>query len=170
MPYSISLMNDDDWAVGLIPDCPQTVLDAVDQRLYAGSTIIVTPHWYPTVDITSANLKAIAVYAGRYRKQSDNLLNLEGEGLRSWLGTSNGGGDMYVGASGTTANLSLVDQLDARVFPFANGLTKGTVNADGTLRTMKIERATTRLAFLDTICAAYSSDWNTGSTSMARST
>lgn len=156
MPIDLELQEEGGWSVPLLTETPRSVLDAIDVRTYAYSTLILTPHHLHTSDVTSANLLDLAIYTGVYLAQTDGRLNLEGAGLIWWLGQENDGGDLYSGADFTSANLDLEDQLDARIFTsFANGLTKGTVNADATLRTIKGEGGTTRRQFLDTICALY---------------
>ena len=157
MPITEELMDTGDWAVGLDPNTPKAVLDDIDVRTYAFASIVITPHHLETYDHTAAAILAQARYTGVYLASSDGRLNLEGGGLAWWLGDENDGGDLRTGADGVTTNFDLEDQLDARVFGNSNGLTKGTVDSLGTLRTMKVVMGTTRRQFLDTICAAYPS-------------
>lgn len=156
MPYEVTLMDDQEWSIGLNADTPRSILDAIDVRTYGYALLVLTPQWFHPDDVDPFD---VAHYVGVYLGQTDNRLNMTGRGLEVLLGYDNDGGDMYTGADGTTGLLDLEAQLDARVFPFANGLTKGTVNSDSTTRNMAIKRGTTRRQWLDTICAAYPSNW-----------
>ena len=158
MPISEAVMEQGEWSVGLKPDTPTSVLDAIDVRTYAFASIVITPQWHRPGDLSDANLLAQSRFTGVYLAQTDGRLNLEGASLDWWLGDENDGGNLYTGVDGTSADLDLEDQLDARIFTsFANGLTKGTVDSLATLRTIKTEGGTTRRAFLDAICSLYPS-------------
>lgn len=156
MPYELALMDDTDWSLGLDPDTASMTLDAIDVRPNGYALVVLTPQWFHPDDVDPFS---VACFVGVVLAQTDDRLNLTGRGLEVLLGYDNDGGDMAVGYAGTTSNLDLEAQLDARVFPFANGLTKGSVNSNSTTRTMAIKRGTTRRQWLDTICAAYSDDW-----------
>lgn len=156
MPYELALMDDAEWSLGLDPSTPSSVLDAIDARTYGYALVVLTPQWFHPDDVDPFD---VACFVGVLLRQTDDRLNLTGRGLEVLLGYEGDGGDMYVGSAGTTSSLDLEAQLDARVFPFANGLTKGSINSDSTTRTMAMKRGTTRRQWLDTICAAYSDDW-----------
>lgn len=157
MPVQALLQDEGEFQVALVADTPSDVLlRAASIKNYAHASVVITPQHFRVGDISDADLRAMARWSGLYYAQTDQLLNLEGPGLIRALGTDSVGGDMYAGVDTTSASLDLEDQLDARIFTsFANGLTKGTVNAAATARTIKIPGAQTRRVIFDTILAAY---------------
>ena len=159
MPYTVELMDEGEWAVGLKPDTPMSILNDIDIRTYAYSSIVITPQHFPIGTLTDADLLAQAVYTGVYLEQTDQRINLAGHGLLWWLGDAGGdNGAVYTGADATSGALSLSTQLNARVFgSIANGLTAGTINSTATTRDINVKAGTSRRQFLDTICALYAS-------------
>lgn len=156
MGITVEHQEEGSFSVPLLPELPRSVQTAIDIRTYAFAQVIVTPEWIRPGDVTDTELRGMARYCGLYYQQSDNLLNLEGPGLRRLLGTDNDAGDMYGGVDTTSANLNFADQLDARIFTsHANGLTRGSTNALATLRTIKIPGNVTRLTLMETIMAIY---------------
>jgi hypothetical protein len=156
MPYTTELGETGDWSIGLNPQTPRRVTDLLSLIDHAYSTIVVLPVEVDSTSYTDAQMLGMARYSGRFTGQADNNLVLNGEGLVSWLGDENDGGNMYVGATSTSGPFDLVDQLDARIFTSrANGLTAGQINDASDTRTIAIEPGTTPRQFLDTICTVY---------------
>jgi hypothetical protein len=154
MPYTLTLMDDQQVSVPLHPDTPQSVLRAVG-RDYYHSAIVITPLWLRPGDISDANILAQACFTGIYTGQSDNLLNLNGAGLEWLLGGDGDDGDSITGADGTTGSATIAAHLTTYVINRDNGLTAGTITSFATNRVFKTESGTTPRQFLDTFCAAY---------------
>lgn len=159
MPYAEEVMENGEWSVSLIPETPQSILDAISIKTRALATIVLTEVEVDATDYFSTSSPDLtqAVYLGVYLEQSSDHRTLSGEGMAWWLGEENDGGDMYSGADGTTSSLNLEDQIAARVSPFDNDVQVGLSDpATGTTaRTMRYEGGTTRRQFLDTITGIY---------------
>lgn len=157
MPYTVEHMDTGDWSVGLQPDTPRSVLDAIDIRTRAFASIVITPLHHNTADLSVASIVGLARYVGVYLEQTDQRLNLGGSGLVWWLGEDDNGA--MISTDGTFGTVDIEDLFDNNVIGtgsvFSGGLTKGTVTSTATTRQLKYESGTTRRQLLDTMCAAY---------------
>lgn len=154
MPYTLTLMDDQQVSVPLSADTPQSVLRAVG-RDYYHSAIIITPLWHRVGDLSDADLLAQAAFVGIYTGQSDNLLNLNGAGLEWLLGGDGDDGNSITGADSTTGAATISANLTTYVLNRGNGITAGSITSAATTRNLKTESGTTPRQFLDTFCASY---------------
>lgn len=153
MPITEQLMDVGSFEVNLDPATPQRVLDdiGINRRLW--STYVHTPAHFTLGDLDDADLLSVARYTGRVLGQPHDRLGVRGEQIVSWLGQDDGG-DLFSGVDTSVSGLDLEAHLDARVFAAANGLTKGSVNSNGTTFTHAREGGDTRREMLDTLAAS----------------
>lgn len=130
MPITEKLHAAGSWEITLDPSTPKHVRDNVDLATYPWSYIVVTDAHHHPNDIGAADLLAQAVYSGVYRKRSRDGRTLSGAGLAVLLGDEDGKGDLYLGVD-FDPSTSRTYQAHLTAFMFNNGITAGTIAADG---------------------------------------
>lgn len=155
MGVTETFMDGATFQIPLRPDTPRSVHRdlALSARLW--DTVIVTSRHLPLGTVTAAQVKALAMFSGVLLEIGEDG-SLIGDGLEWWLGNSGDGGSLHVGVDGTHTGKDFEQHLDDEVFGasnvIANGLTKGSVDNDGTTFSFKEEGGDTPREILDTLC------------------
>lgn len=154
MPFTREHMGADDFQVSLAPDTPQSILDLTRPRTNGTANVVITPARFNPGDISDAALLDMACFVGVLLEKTDGGLNLEGDGLHWYLGDEDDGGNCFTGPDTPVAGVTISDAISV-VESGGNGLTKGTVNASGTTRTLTLVDGTTMFAFLHAACRTF---------------
>lgn len=126
--------------------------------------VVITPIWVDSNDIAAADLLGIAMYAGAYRKHSNDRTRWEGAGLAVMLGDEDGKANTYT-TTNTVGSRPLYDGSNTSAIRNnvlrngaggANGITVGTIASSATpAKEFNIEVGDSPRDVLDFVCDLY---------------
>lgn len=155
MPVTVALMDNGSWDLALDPATPQSVLDVLDPRYRLWASILITPHYIPTGEASTAELIALSRYRGVLLGAGQDRLSLDGEGLEWWLGGDGDGGNLYAGVDQKPIGSARdVEAWVTDIIANANGITPGAINTNATTYNVNREGGDTPRELLDTIARA----------------
>lgn len=155
------LMAAGSFTLDLDPATPERIKGLTDRGF---CRVIVTPIWVDSDDIAAADLLDLALFAGVYRKHSNDRCRWEGAGLPVLLGDEDGKANTYTTVQNVSArplydgsNTSAIRNNVLRPGAGgANGVTVGTIaSASSPTKEFNIEPGDSPRDVLDFVCDLY---------------